>query len=162
VRIAKPLSIGARAQAGWVSLNDEAGVPLGPRLFGGGAWGMRGFARHFLSPTAVSCIPTAAGTPECRDVPVGGRSLFEGGLDLRFLPPLAPYGAVAFADVGGAGLGPNPFESGVSLAAGLGARLRFWYLPAALDVAYRILRDSELQAPADEPFLVFFRLGEAF
>ncbi|HZO16929.1 MAG TPA: BamA/TamA family outer membrane protein [Polyangiaceae bacterium] len=160
--VPKTLSLGLRAQAGWVFLGTDAGVPLGPRLFGGGAWGMRGFGRHFLSPMATSCEPDDAGVVQCEDVPVGGLSLFEGGLEGRFLPYQKPYGAVAFADVGGAGISANPFENGVSLAAGVGLRLRLWYLPAALDVAYRILRDNEVQGIEDEPFLVFFRIGEAF
>jgi outer membrane translocation and assembly module TamA len=123
---------------------------------------MRGFGRHHLSPIAPSCLTSGAANVVCEGVPVGGLSLFEGGIEGRFLPPLKPYGAVVFADVGGAGDSANPFDSGVSLAAGLGLRLRFWYLPAALDVAYRIVHDNQVQKPADEPFLVFFRLGEAF
>jgi outer membrane translocation and assembly module TamA len=107
-------------------------------------------------------LTSGAANVVCEGVPVGGLSLFEGGIEGRFLPPLKPYGAVVFADVGGAGENANPFDSGVSLAAGLGLRLRFWYLPAALDVAYRIVHDNQVQKPADEPFLVFFRLGEAF
>jgi outer membrane protein assembly factor BamA len=160
--VKKTLSVGLRAQAGWVFLGEDAGVPLGPRLFGGGAWGMRGFARDFLSPTATSCETIEPGLVECRDLPVGGLSLFEGGLEGRFLPYQKPYGAVAFVDAGGASVTANPFENGVSLAAGLGLRLRLWYLPGALDVAYRILRDNVVQTPEDDPFLVFFRIGEAF
>jgi outer membrane translocation and assembly module TamA len=157
------LSVGARAGAGWAFLAGDDGIPLGPRLFGGGSYGMRGFGRHYLSPFAPSCATTGAGAPlVCQGTPVGGLSLMEGSLEGRFLPPLKPYGAVVFADVGGAGADLNPFEDGVSLALGLGLRLRFWYLPAAVDVSYRVLRENEVQVPEDEPFLVFFRLGEAF
>lgn len=157
------LSLGLRAAAGWVLLHDESGVPLGPRLFGGGSYGFRGQGRQRLSPFAPSCLTTAAGAQVvCQGTSVGGLSLAEGSLEARFLPPLKPYGAVVFADVGGASVNANPFENGVSLAVGLGGRLRFWYLPAAVDVSYRILQDNEVQEPSDGAFLVFFRLGEAF
>jgi hypothetical protein len=157
------LSVGARAGAGWAFLGGDEGIPLGPRLFGGGSYGMRGFGRHYLSPLAPRCLATGGGAPlVCQGTPVGGLSLFEGTLEGRFLPPQKPYGAVVFADVGGAGINYNPFDQGVSLALGLGLRLRFWYLPAAVDVSYRLLRENEVQVPEDDPFLVFFRLGEAF
>lgn len=159
----KSLSIGLRGAAGWVLAHGDQGVPLGPRLFGGGNYGFRGQGRHRLSPFAPKCLTTAAGAQVvCQGVPVGGLSLAEATLEGRFLPLLKPYGAVVFADLGGASENANPFEHGVSLAAGLGLRLRFWYLPAAVDVSYRILRDSEVQVIEDDPFLVFFRLGEAF
>jgi outer membrane protein assembly factor BamA len=162
IPLTESLSVGARAGAGWAFLGEDAGVPLGPRLFGGGAYGMRGYGRDHLSPIAPSCLMSGAANVVCQGVPVGGLSLFEGGIEGRFLPRLKPYGAVVFGDIGGAGTKYNPFDTGVSLAAGLGLRLRFWYLPAALDFAYRILADNQVQKPADDPFLVFFRLGEAF
>jgi outer membrane translocation and assembly module TamA len=123
---------------------------------------MRGFGRHHLSPEAPSCLDSG-GTPlVCQNTLVGGLSLFEGSVEGRFLPANKPYGALVFGDVGGAGAEANPFENGVSLALGLGARLRFWYLPFALDVSYRLLRDNTIQSIDDDPILVFFRIGEAF
>ncbi len=158
------LALGLKAAGGWVLAYDEAsGVPLGPRLFGGGSFGFRGEGRHRLSPFAPRCLATPAGAQVvCQGTPVGGLSLAEASVEARFLPPLKPYGAVVFADLGGASPNANPFEDGVSLAFGLGGRLRFWYLPAAVDISYRLLRDNEVQEPADGAFLVFFRLGEAF
>jgi len=161
--LSSSFSVGLRAAASWVLLDDDDGVPLGPRLFGGGAWTMRGFGRNELSPMARACARDAAGAmTECHEQHVGAMSLAESSLELRFLPRLKPYGAVVFSDLGGAGVGANPFEEGVSFAAGLGLRLRFWYLPAAFDFSYRVLKNNEVQVPDDDPFLVFFRLGEAF
>jgi outer membrane translocation and assembly module TamA len=163
VRLGQPLSLGLKADAEWVLLPGDDGVPLGPRLFGGGAFGMRGFGRHRLSPEAVLCNDLAVPDPvRCFVQPLGGKSLVEGSVELRFLPPLKPYGVVVFTDVGGAGIDENPFEEGVSLASGLGLRLRFWYLPIALDVAYRIVDRNEPQVWDDEPLNVFLRIGEAF
>ena len=155
VRIGGPWSVGARVSTGWVLIPGDAGVPLGPRLFGGGPYGMRGFGRDRLSPAACN-----AGT-SCERVLLGGRSLVEASAELRLLPFRKQYGAAAFVDVGGAGANANAFASGVSLAAGIGGRLRLWYLPIALDLAYRILDEGDTGA-AWGRVLAFVRIGEAF
>ena len=161
--VSDSFSFGLRGLGSWVLAHDDTGVPLGPRLFGGGSYSFRGFGRDQLSPKAPACQRNAAGSLlVCQNTPVGGLSLAEAALEARFLPPLAPYGIVVFGDLAGAGADANPFEDGVNVAAGLGLRLRFWYLPAAFDFSYRILGNSEVQELADEPFGVFFRLGEAF
>ena len=159
--LTKSISIGVRAAGGWVLLQGDNGVPLGPRLFGGGAYGMRGFGQQQMSPRVMLCTQQNNGEA-CAGQVVGGTSLLEGSLEVRWLPPLKPFGAVLWGDIGGAHETANPFGRGVNAALGLGLRLRFWYLPAALDVGYRLLGDSAWQAPADDPFTVFFRLGEAF
>lgn len=156
------LSLGLRASAAWVLLAGEDGLPLGPRLFGGGAFGMRGFGRQELSPRADCTAPPGRPLP-CRDIPVGGESLFESTAELRWLPPRKPYGAATFVDFGGAGAEANPFEEGVALALGVGLRVRLWYLPISFDVAYRLLNESEIEKPDSfDPFLAFVRIGEAF
>jgi len=150
-------SLGARASGGAVVLTGEDGVPFGPRLFGGGAFGMRGFGRDRLSPTVC-----ADATAMCDDVEVGGKSLVEASLELRLLPFRKFYGAAVFVDAGAAGAGLDPTEDGVSAAIGLGARLRSWYLPIAVDVSYRALDHGELAAPGLDHLLVLLRIGEAF
>lgn len=154
------LALGLRAQAKWSLLSDDEGLPLGARLFGGGPYGVRGFGRDRLSPELARCL--GGGGLLCDVEPVGGVSLFESGVELRFLPPREPYGAIAFVDLGGASPNENPFEDGLALALGLGARLRLWYIPIAIDVSYALLRQSEIQGIDDAPILVFFRIGEAF
>jgi outer membrane translocation and assembly module TamA len=151
-------SLGARGSVGWVVGAGDNGVPLGPRLFGGGAYGMRGYGRDRLSPTACA-MGTAAGT--CDEVLVGGLSLVESSLELRYLPFRKLYGAAAFVDAGGAGAAANPFEDGLSVAPGLGARIRSWYLPVAFDVSYRLVDHGDVGGGFDR-LLVFFRVGEAF
>ncbi|MEJ7599235.1 MAG: BamA/TamA family outer membrane protein [Kofleriaceae bacterium] len=153
-RVHGPLSIALRASAGVVLLPGDSGAPLGARLFGGGAYGLRGFGRDRLSPAA--CTIDGA----C-DVLVGGRSLVEASAELRFLPYRKQVGAVGFVDAGNAGAGTNAFEDGLALAAGAGARLRLWYLPIAIDVAYRVLDDSQTGL-AFSRLLAFVRVGEAF
>lgn len=156
--IAASFSVGLRGDAGWAFAEDERGLPLGPRLFGGGAHGMRGFGRNRLSPYAA-CAGEGA---DCEELPVGGKSLAQASIEGRFLPEMTPYGAVVFADVGGAGRTVNPFDEGVSAAVGVGLRLRLWFLPASVDAGYRVLREGALQGFGDDPFQLFFRIGEAF
>lgn len=154
------VSLAGRVFAEWSFLNDGAGVPLGARLFGGGAFGFRGFGRQALSPVIQSCDPAAPDV--CAERPVGGLSLFEASAELRLLPPQKQYGLVLFGDFGGAGPAQNPFEEGLSFAAGLGARLRLWYLPVSIDVAYRALSRGQPQGLENDPVSAFVRIGEAF
>ena len=158
VPLSSSWSLGARASAGFILWHGDEGVPLGPRLFGGGAYGMRGFGLDELSPYAV-CAP---GKPPCVTLPVGGLSLFQATAEARWLPKRKPYGATAFLDLGGASDDLNPFALGPSLAAGVGLRLRLWYLPMAFDFAYRFVDQGSLPRSGEVPILVFFRIGEAF
>jgi len=153
VPIRQSVSVGLRVGTGWVLAADEAGVPLGPRLFGGGAYGNRGYGRDRLAPAAVDAMGS--------EVLVGGRSLVEASAELRFLPYRKQVGAVAFLDLGGAGEALDPFAQGVALAAGIGGRVRLWYVPIAIDIGYRILDESDpgLSLSRVQGFL---RIGEAF
>jgi len=82
---------------------------------------------------------------------------------MRYLPYRLPYGAGFFIDAGGVGADLNPFASGLSMAAGLGLRLRTWYIPIAIDISYRLLRDNNVQPFDDiDSFQFFLRIGEAF
>jgi outer membrane translocation and assembly module TamA len=156
------LSIGLRGSAGFVMGDDEHGIPLGGRLFGGGAYGFRGLGRKQLAPVTFDCVAPPGGTDICHTEIVGGASLAETSAELRFLKPRSQVGAVAFFDLAGASGNLNPFDVGPSLAAGLGGRLRLWYLPLAIDVGWRFVEDGETVALDDDPIAVFFRLGEAF
>jgi translocation and assembly module TamA len=159
--LSSSISLAGRASAGWVFGYGESGVPLGPRLFGGGAFGMRGYGRDRLSPIGATCVPaaTSGAPPACRDEFVGGLSLAEASLELRFLPPLKQAGFTVFVDAGGAGARANPFAEGLAMAAGLGPRLRLWYVPLSVDVSYRFMEAGKL---AERGLLVFARIGEAF
>ena len=159
VKLGESLSLGFRGRGSWIGFDQSDGVPLGARLFGGGAYGFRGFGRQELA-TAVCADPAAA---DCDEVIVGGLSLAEATAEARFLPFRGLYGAAAFFDIGGVGLGGNPFEDGVFGAVGLGLRARSFWVPVSIDVAYRLLEESELVGPgALDRWSLFFRIGEAF
>lgn len=152
-------SLALRTSWGFVLGEGPEGVPLGPRLFGGGAFGMRGFGRDRLSPSAPCAPPQTACTTEL----VGGLSLMESQAEVRFLPFRKQFGLVGFLDAGAAGARHDPFSDGISLAAGFGPRIRLWYLPISVDFSYRFLRQNQLQsAKPFGPYLVFLRIGEAY
>lgn len=153
-----------KATGSWVTPLGDKGIPLGARLFGGGAWGMRGFGGKELSVYAPACGGAVNGgednATDCRSLAVGGESLFEGSVEFRWLPYRKQFGAVVFADFGAVGDKLNPFEDGVDFAAGLGLRVRTWHLPVGLDLAYRIT-DRAAWSGLDR-FIAFLRVGEAF
>lgn len=162
VPVSVPLSVGLRAAGGLVMGEDEHGIPLGARLFGGGAWGFRGLGRKRLSPELARCVTVGGVSGICDVEPVGGTSLVESTFELRWLPPQGQLGAVVFVDAAGASGTLNPLESGPSLAAGVGGRVRLWYLPLALDAGWRFLDAGDAVGVDEEPLAIFVRLGEAF
>jgi hypothetical protein len=157
------LGLAFKASSGWVHALTDGGTPIGARLFGGGAWGMRGFGTRRLSLHATACGGAAASATECRELPLGADSLFEGGLELRWLPFRKQFGAVLFADLGAVGSDPNPFSDAVELAVGAGLRLRLWHIPIGVDVAWRVTDDPAFaRIDALDQVLVFLRIGETF
>lgn len=159
--VSPSVSLAGRVLAAWSLLHDDAGVPLGARFFGGGAFEFRGVGRQQLSPAVKTCAPVGTRTV-CSEQLVGGLSLFEATAEMRLLPFQKQYGVVLFGDFGGAGADANPFGDGLSFAAGLGLRLRVWYLPLSVDVAYRALSRGEPQGLEKNPVSAFARIGEAF
>lgn len=169
------MGLAFRTSAGWAASLSGDGSPIGARMFGGGAWGHRGFGHRRLSLYAERCNGEVAGdggeptgdpgAPACatQPIPVGATSLFEGSLEFRWLPYRKQVGAVVFADVGAVGRAMNPFEDAIELAFGLGLRVRIWHIPIALDIAYRVTDDPMFEAnDALDQALVFLRIGEAF
>jgi outer membrane translocation and assembly module TamA len=99
----------------------------------------------------------------CDRVYVGGTSLVEASAELRFLPFRKQYGLATFVDAGGAAVDANAFANGLSAAAGIGGRLRLWYVPVSIDIAYRFLEDNDFGTSGGfDRLLLFFRVGEAF
>jgi len=157
------LGLAFKASAGWVAGLSDEGAPIGARLFGGGAWGHRGFGTRRLSLYGNACGGAAGDAADCRDLPLGASSLFEGGVELRWLPFRKQFGAILFADIGAVGRAANPFEDAIELAVGGGLRIRLWHIPIGLDVAWRATDDPMFaRVDALDQVLVFLRVGEAF
>lgn len=88
-----PIQLAARAELGLLlPYGAEAGVPISRRLRLGGANTVRGFGADRLSPQVRDC----AG---CAGIPVGGRTLVLGNLEVR-VPIVHPVELAAFIDVG--------------------------------------------------------------
>lgn len=155
--VADGFYIGLRARTGYVVGATADGVPAQARLYSGGGYGMRGSAEDEFSPW-LRTLPDAGGRIYAE--PVGGMSLFEASVEFRWLPFQGLLGASVFADVGGTGVGLNPFEDGVAVAVGAGLRLRTWYFPLAVDFAYRV-HDRDAFDPSPH-FQFFVRTGESF
>ena len=148
------VSLGLRTYGGWLFELGDEGVPPHQRFFGGGPFSTRGFGSQELSSVLEHCDDEG-----CTLERVGAMSYFLASMDLRWLPWREQYGAIAFADLAAAGDQHNPFAQGLTLALGLGARVRLWYIPLAIDLSYRVLDDDR---PQPDHFQFFVRVGEAF
>lgn len=131
-------------------------------LFSGGPSSNRGYRQREISPHGVipfynpgqssaeiieECTPNSAGltTSECR-LPIGGFTLWEASLELRF-PVYGPLRGAAFADA--SDVSPRQLDfrfDRLHLSVGAGARYDTPVGPVRLDVGYRI---PGLQAPQD-------------
>lgn len=154
-------------------------------LFAGGPGSNRGYAQREIGPHGIvpfyapgvtssgldaECATLTAGTPSTCDLPLGGFTLWEASLELRF-PIAGAFSGAVFTDAADVAPGQVQFRFGrPHLSAGLGFRYDTPVGPIRLDVGYRI---PHLQAPAapDEgtpqttfgaPLAVSFGIGEAF
>jgi outer membrane protein insertion porin family/translocation and assembly module TamA len=154
-------------------------------LFAGGPGSNRGYAQREIGPHGIvpfyapgvtssgldaECATLTAGTPSTCDLPLGGFTLWEASLELRF-PIAGAFSGAVFTDAADVAPGQVQFRFGrPHLSAGLGFRYDTPVGPVRLDVGYRI---PHLQAPAapDEgtpqttfglPLAFSFGIGEAF
>ncbi len=123
------------------SLSD---VPKNQRLYAGGGGSVRGYARRFVGPL------------DAQGDPVGGRSALELSTELR-AKLYGDLGGVVFVDAGEVDSDSLPDVRQLRFAAGFGIR---YYSPAGpirLDIAFPI--DAR---PVDDPFQLYFSIGQAF
>jgi outer membrane protein insertion porin family/translocation and assembly module TamA len=154
-------------------------------LFAGGPGSNRGYAQREIGPHGIvpfyapgvtsnkldqDCATTQAGAASTCDLPLGGFTLWEASIELRF-PISGPFSGAVFTDA--ADVAPEKVRYRLNrphLSAGLGLRFDTPVGPVRLDAGYRI---PHLQAPAapDEgtpattfglPIAVSFGIGEAF
>lgn len=120
-------------------------VPFNLRFFAGGPGSVRGFTLNRLGPL------------DAEDRPIGGNSLLEGSVELRF-PITGDFGGVLFLDFGNVFRAPLAYELGnLRYAVGPGIRYNTPIGPIRLDVGFILDRR------ADEHFgRVEFSIGQAF
>lgn len=121
-----------------------AGLPADKRLYAGGAGSVRGYAYQLAGPL------------DSADVPIGGRSSLEMGIELR--QRITPtIGLVPFIDAGN--VFPSNLPNRLSLFYGAGIGLRYYTVvgPIRLDLAFPIEK-----RPVDSPIQVYVSIGQAF
>lgn len=137
--------VAARGRLGAIPSDSLDDIPATRRLYSGGSGSVRGFAEDFVGPL-----------DEDGD-PIGGRSVVEGGLELRF-PIFGDLGGVGFVEGGSVSDEIFPdFDAGFQYAAGGGFRYYSPVGPIRLDVAVPLNpRD------ADDSFQFYISIGQAF
>ncbi len=107
---------------------------------------MRGYGYRLLGPT------DAAGKP------IGGRSVLEGGAELRF-PVYQKFGGAVFVEAGGVDeTGIFTFKDGIRESAGFGLRYATGFGPIRIDLAFPLDRRGGI----DKPVQIYVGLGQAF
>jgi len=120
-------------------------VPPTRRFYSGGGGSVRGFAEDIVGPL------------DRRNDPVGGRSVAEAGVELRF-PVRGDLGGVVFSEAGVVSEGQViDFSDRVLVAAGLGVRYYSPIGPIRVDVGVPLNGRA-----ADDDFQVYFSIGQAF
>jgi len=120
-------------------------VPFNVRLFAGGPGSVRGFALNRLGPL------------DAKKNPVGGNSLIEGSVELRF-PIVGDLGGAVFVDFGNVFRPALTYQlADLRYAVGPGIRYNTPIGPVRLDVGFLVDRRS------GENFgRVEFSIGQAF
>ena len=137
--------------AGWLRLGTIVGeetpdIPANKRLYAGGPGSVRGYSLNSIGPL------------DSQNDPVGGRSLTEFGVELRWRA-FESVGFVGFVEAGGVYDDAVP-EFGKDLQWGGGVGLRYLTAvgPIRLDVAMPLNRRNDV----DDAFQILVSLGQAF
>jgi outer membrane protein insertion porin family/translocation and assembly module TamA len=124
---------------------DTQDVPFNVRFFAGGAGSIRGFALNRVGPL------------DDNDDPIGGNSLIEGSLELRF-PIVGALGGAVFVDFGNVFRDPFTYHlDDLRYAVGPGLRYNTPVGPLRVDLGVIVNR-----RPGDDFGRVEFSIGQAF
>lgn len=138
--LATRLEIGGAQPYG---ISDE--IPFNIRFFAGGPGSVRGFVFNRLGPL------------DDDDEPIGGNSLIEGSVELRF-PILGDLGAVVFVDFGNVFREPFTYDlDDLRYAVGPGIRYNTPIGPFRFDVGFVMDR-----RPEEDIGRIEFNIGQAF
>jgi translocation and assembly module TamA len=134
------------AHAGASIGETVSAVPPDKRYYAGGAGSVRGYGYKLLGPTDVE------------NDPIGGRSVLEGGAELRF-PVKGNFGGAVFLEGGNVSeQGLFTFDEGIRYGAGIGVRYYTAVGPIRADIAFPLDRRENI----DDPFQFYISLGQAF
>ncbi|MEX0921627.1 MAG: autotransporter assembly complex family protein [Rhodovibrionaceae bacterium] len=137
--------LAARARLGSILGSTRSELPANKRFYSGGGGSVRGFEFRSVGPLDSS------------DDPIGGRSVVEGGLELR-VRLTEEIGIVPFVEGGQVSTSSYPdLKEEVLWAAGLGFRYYTAIGPVRLDFAFPING-----RPVDDTFQFYVSIGQAF
>jgi len=144
----------ARVQGGSIfPFGAKPSAPLSMKYYQGGANAMRGFGSKRLSPVITECAPA------CTNIPIGGYSMVQGTLELRF-NVAGPFSVVGFAEFGDVKAASFRYDFATwNYTAGPGLRLK---TPLGLvrgDIGFRLNRLDAY--PGERSFAFYVGLGEA-
>ncbi|MEN3952551.1 autotransporter assembly complex family protein [Iodidimonas sp. SYSU 1G8] len=125
--------------------NDIRNIPASKRFYSGGGNSIRGYGYQAIGPV------DPAGEP------IGGKSLFEVGAEVR-IKVTDTWGVVPFFEGGSVFDSALPdFSQKLRWGAGIGVRYYTGFGPVRLDVAFPING-----TPADDDFQIYVSIGQAF
>lgn len=138
------LTLAFRAMAGGISSSDENEfIPVEDRFYSGGSNSVRGWNRSELGPKRESATP------------LGGKSIIEGNLELRY-PLFWKLSGVLFMDTGNVWTESWSYNLGeLAYATGGGIRFETPIGPVRLDVGFPVW--NEKKSPQ-----LFISVGQAF
>ncbi len=137
--------LAARARLGSILGSDRYELPASKRFYSGGGGSVRGYEFRSVGPLDSS------------NDPIGGRSVVEGGLELR-VRLSEDFGIVPFVEGGQVSTASYPdFGQEVLWAAGLGFRYYTAIGPVRLDLAFPING-----RPVDDTFQFYVSIGQSF
>ncbi len=136
--------IATRALIGSIEGGSNFDLPPDQRLYAGGSGTVRGFRYQSIGPYFPDGKPAVASSVD--------------SVSLEYRQRLwSDYGFAAFVDAGQAGANSVPFNGGVEVGAGLGARYYTSIGAIRADVAVPVTR-----APNSDAFEIYIGIGQAF
>jgi translocation and assembly module TamA len=137
--------LAGRLAVGALFGSETNDVPADKRFYAGGGGSIRGYAFQSVGPL------------DANNEPLGGRSLFEASVELRYrITPT--IGVVGFLDTGSAFDASLPdFSEDLQYAAGIGGRYFTGFGPIRVDFAFPLNPREE-----DDAFAFYISLGQAF
>lgn len=141
----KPV-LALRGVVGSIAGADTRTIPATERFYAGGASSIRGYGYQLAGPLDAQ-----------RD-PLGGRSLVETSIEMRFRVK-EDYGFVTFIDGGNAYDSAVPdFKGGMRFGAGAGLRYYTSFGPLRADIAVPL----DKRPGVDDSYQLYFSIGQAF
>jgi len=143
VAVGDAMVLAARARVGSIHGAKRAEIAPSRRFYAGGGGSVRGFGYQKLGPL------DPAGDP------LGGRSLNEGAVELRYR--FGDFGVVGFVDAGQSYESTLPRLSDLRFGAGLGVRYYTNFGPLRIDLATPLGRRA-----GENRFNLYVSIGQAF